>query len=55
MDHFKVDVVVHGQTAIAADLDGTDPYAVSSIWLSLYPIIPQVILNKFTTIYWNLT
>ena len=29
MDHFKVDVVVHGKTPVASDIDGTDPYAVS--------------------------
>ncbi|XP_055954859.1 ethanolamine-phosphate cytidylyltransferase isoform X2 [Patella vulgata] len=27
MDHFKVDVVCHGQTPIMPDMDGSDPYA----------------------------
>ncbi|KAK6187180.1 hypothetical protein SNE40_005261 [Patella caerulea] len=27
MDHFKVDVVCHGQTPIMPDIDGSDPYA----------------------------
>ena len=27
MDHFKVDVVLHGNTPIANDADGSDPYA----------------------------
>lgn len=27
MDHFKVDVVCHGQTPIMPDVDGADPYA----------------------------
>jgi len=30
MDHFKVDVVCHGQTYIHPDADGSDPYAVCS-------------------------
>ncbi len=29
MDHFKVDVVCHGNTPVMDDVDGTDPYAVS--------------------------
>lgn len=28
MEHFKVDVVCHGQTYIHTDVDGSDPYAV---------------------------
>lgn len=28
MEHFHVDVVVHGHTPIASDEDGGDPYAV---------------------------
>ena len=28
MDHFKVDIVVHGQTPIVDDKDGSDPYEV---------------------------
>ena len=28
MDHFKVDIVVHGKTEVCRDIDGTDPYAV---------------------------
>ena len=26
MDHFKIDVVVHGKTFVLPDVDGTDPY-----------------------------
>lgn len=29
LEHFKVDLVVHGSTHVAPDLDGTDPYEVS--------------------------
>lgn len=29
MDHFRVDVVVHGKTEVMPDVDGSDPYAVS--------------------------
>lgn len=29
LDHFKVDVVCHGMTTVAPDVDGSDPYAVS--------------------------
>lgn len=28
MDHFKVDVVCHGRTAVMPDSDAADPYAV---------------------------
>jgi len=28
IEHFKVDVVCHGQTYIHPDIDGSDPYAV---------------------------
>jgi hypothetical protein len=28
MDHFKVDIVVHGTTEVSPDLDGSDPYSV---------------------------
>ena len=27
MDHFKVDLVCHGATQVAEDVDGSDPYA----------------------------
>lgn len=27
MDHFKVDIVVHGTTEVSPDLDGSDPYS----------------------------
>jgi ethanolamine-phosphate cytidylyltransferase len=30
MNHFKVDIVVHGQTEIFPDIDGSDPYSVFS-------------------------
>ena len=26
MDHFKVDIVVHGNTNVLPDIDGSDPY-----------------------------
>ena len=29
IDHFKIDVVVHGKTEVMPDTDGSDPYAVS--------------------------
>ena len=29
MDHFKVDLVVHGYTPVMPDEDGSDPYDVS--------------------------
>lgn len=29
LDHFHVDVVVHGHTSVAPALDGSDPYEVS--------------------------
>ena len=29
MDHFKVDLVVHGETEVMPDVDGSDPYMVS--------------------------
>ena len=28
MDHFKTDIVVHGNTEILPDVDGRDPYEV---------------------------
>jgi len=28
MEHFRVDIVCHGQTYIHPDVDGTDPYVV---------------------------
>lgn len=28
MDHFKVDLVVHGKTEVCPDIDGSDPYEV---------------------------
>lgn len=30
LDHFRVDVVVHGYTSVAPAVDGSDPYEVSS-------------------------
>lgn len=36
MDHFRVDIVVHGLTEVAPDVDGSDPYEVRLIsYLSL--------------------
>ena len=29
MDHLKVDLVVHGETEVARDVDGSDPYQVN--------------------------
>ena len=34
MDHFKVNMVVHGKSAIPLDVDGSDAYSVSSARLS---------------------
>ena len=31
MDHFKVDLVVHGKTDVLPDTNGADPYAVIKI------------------------
>ena len=42
MEHFKVDLVVHGQTAVLPDTDGKDPYEVDN---SLFIFIFQNILN----------
>jgi ethanolamine-phosphate cytidylyltransferase len=28
LDHFRVDIVVHGSTAVSNDVDGSDPYEV---------------------------
>lgn len=33
MDHFKVDIVVHGKTEVCPDLDGSDPYAVRIVFI----------------------
>ncbi len=35
MNHFKVDVVVHGESRILPDVDGSDPYEVT-FWQSSY-------------------
>lgn len=32
MDHFKVDIVVHGKSDVSLDVDGSDPYAVKN-WI----------------------
>ena len=34
LDHFHVDVVVHGHTSVAPDVDGSDPYEVGRILVS---------------------
>jgi ethanolamine-phosphate cytidylyltransferase len=31
MEHFKVDVVVHGKSFVLPDVDGSDPYEVRFI------------------------
>lgn len=33
MEHFRVDIVVHGQTQIVDDVDGSDPY---EVWVLLF-------------------
>ena len=40
MDHFKVDVVCHGKTKIAVDVDGGDPYLVGAD-SSSHPMLSQ--------------
>ena len=35
MDHFNVDVVCHGETRTATDIDGGDPYAVSTVLIEI--------------------
>lgn len=47
MDHFKVDIVVHGKTEVCRDIDGTDPYAVRKYIMILLYFIDVMILNSF--------
>lgn len=35
MEHFKIDVVCHGNTPVMADEDGSDPYQVITIFIIL--------------------
>ena len=46
MEHFKVDIVCHGQTYIYPDVDGSDPYAV--IFNAYYDFF----LLKINYMYW---
>jgi hypothetical protein len=36
IEHFKVDLVVHGQTSVLPDIDGKDPYEVRRRRRSFY-------------------
>lgn len=58
MEHFKVDVVCHGQTPIEADVDGSDPYAVpkasgkfitidSGNNMTTEKIVKRIIVNRY--------
>lgn len=40
MDHFKVDVVCHGQTPISHDVDNEDPYKVIHKLFSQSVLVP---------------
>lgn len=44
MDHFKVDVVIHGTTPVAPDADGKDPYGYAK---SLVRILGLTFYNRF--------
>lgn len=57
MNHFRVDVVVHGMTEIHPDVDGSDPYSEpkrlgkfkaidSSNRLSTFDIVERIIANS---------
>ena len=45
MDHFNVDVVCHGDTGIATDFDGADPYAVTTS-MEMHSKIVYLICSK---------
>ncbi len=62
MNHFKVSLVIHGQTPCEADIDGSDPYEVpkalgkfqqidSGNLMTTQDIITRIIDNRFV---WNL-
>lgn len=57
MEHFKVDVVCHGNTYIMPDTDGSDPYAVPKAMgkffvidsgndMTTEKIVKRIILNR---------
>lgn len=57
MEHFKVDIVCHGNTQIMPDVDGSDPYAVpkqmgkfvvidSGNDMTTEKIVKRIILNR---------
>lgn len=57
MDHFKVDVVCHGNTHVMPDVDGSDPYQVpkemgkfvqidSGNDMTTEKIVKRIILNR---------
>lgn len=61
ISHFKVSLVIHGQTAYEPDIDGRDPYEVpkslgifqhvdSGNPLSTQDIITRIIDNRFVLI-----
>lgn len=62
MEHFKVDVVCHGNTYIMPDVDGKDPYAVpkemekfvlidSGNDMTTEKIVKRIILNRWLINY----
>lgn len=36
MEHFKVDMVIHGKTDVCSDIDGSDPYDVYLVLVLVY-------------------
>jgi ethanolamine-phosphate cytidylyltransferase len=65
MNHFKVSLVIHGQTPYEPDIDGRDPYEVpkglgkfqeidSGNPMSTHDIITRIIDNRFVDLNINL-
>ena len=57
MEHFRVDVVCHGNTYIMPDIDGSDPYAIPKAMgkfvvidsgndMTTERIVKRIILNR---------
>ena len=42
LDHFKVDLVCHGSTDVILNPDGSDPYAVSSVFVRLHFLLKSI-------------
>jgi ethanolamine-phosphate cytidylyltransferase len=65
MNHFKVSIVIHGQTPCDSDVDGRDPYEVpkalgkfqqidSGNPMSTQDIITRIIDNRFVDLRFHL-